>query len=112
MDKSTGISNLSVEALEKIGGREWIKGDYHRVYFDAAALTEIIGLTVSLYGTGNVSSAQINGSKISNGRASKMRSELGRCKFWFDVKRGEFDARSISIELFDTIVAIIKVRIL
>lgn len=101
-------TELTVEALVKLGGSEWIKGDYHRVYFNGDALCEIIGLSISTYKTGNVSFAVMNGEKISNTKASSLRSRLFTGKFWFDAKTGEFASRDMSSEIFETVIAAIK----
>ncbi|WP_261465888.1 hypothetical protein [Serratia entomophila] len=101
-------TELTVEALVKMGGSEWIKGDYHRVYFNFDALCEIIGLSYSTYKTGNVSFAMYNGSKISNTKAAALRARLSTGKIWFDVKTGEFSSRDMSAEIFETVVAAIK----
>ncbi|WP_158784177.1 hypothetical protein [Pantoea sp. BAV 3049] len=99
---------LTVESLIKIGGNEWVKGDYHRVYFNAATMIKFIGLSYSTYKTGNISSATLNGNHISNGKAASIRNGLAACKFWFDAKKGEFDSRDMSSDLFETVVNSIK----
>lgn len=101
-------TELTVDALVKLGGSEWIKGDYHRVYFNGEALCEIIGLSYSTYKTGNVSFAVLNGVKISNTKAASLRARLFTGKLWFDVKTGEFASRDMNEEIFETVVAAIK----
>lgn len=79
---------MNIEQLKKIGGSEWQKGDYHRIYFNN--LAEIYGLTCSFYNTGNVSSASLDGEKISNSGARRILSALGDAKLWYDVNSGRF----------------------
>ncbi len=52
-----------VENLVSKGGREWAG---KRVYVGEALACSLMGLRVTRYGSGNVSSAAMNGSPISN----------------------------------------------
>lgn len=58
-----------VRELEARGGRLWEAYGKRRMYFDPAAL---LGLRITRYGTGNISSATHHGEKISNARAREM----------------------------------------
>jgi hypothetical protein len=64
----------TVEKLTAAGGSEWESGDNHRVYFND--LPELYGLQAERYGTGNISSAKLDGQKISNSKARKIESGL------------------------------------
>ena len=79
---------MNIEKMKEIGGSEWIKGDMHRVYFNAEKFNELSGLVINFYKTGNISSAIFQGEKISNSRAYKLRAD----KVYFDVKAGKFSA--------------------
>lgn len=54
------------------GGKEWQKAGKHRVYLSSAQISDAIGLSVSRYNTGNISSARLKGEKISNTQAEKI----------------------------------------
>lgn len=86
---------MNIETLTKIGGREWIKDDMRRVYFNVDLAAELIGLSVTRYNTGNISAAKLNGEKISNSKARKILGELEFGKVWYDVNSGEFHTRGM-----------------
>jgi hypothetical protein len=72
-----------VAKMIEMGGKEWIKGSMHRIYFNIEALMNIVGLKCSYYNTGNISSATFDGEVISNSRAKKIIDVLSD-KFYFD----------------------------
>ena len=72
----------SIDQLRNVGGRLWEKNGMRRVYFDAAAL---YGLEVARYHTGNISTAYLDGELISNSAASRLLSQVGAAKFWYDL---------------------------
>lgn len=78
--------------MVKMGGNEWIKGDKHRIYFNQNTFSEIIGLKVNSYKTGNISSATLNGEKVSNTSVYKQLPS----KAYYDVKTGEFIGEGIT----------------
>ena len=80
----------TVEKLEQMGGKYWERGDKRRVYFDPAIVLGFAGLETQRYGTGNISSAKLNGEKISNSRARRIASAFHYCKFYYDCTDGEF----------------------
>lgn len=53
-----------------------------RIYIDPENMGEVFGLEINLYNTGNISSARLNGEKISNSRAYKMIQN----KIYFDIE--------------------------
>ena len=71
-----------------VGGSEWQAHGKHRIYFND--LATFLGLSVNRFNTGNISSAYIDGEKISNTKAREMLSFLSDSKIWFDVDDGEF----------------------
>lgn len=82
-------TTYSLEQLQAAGGKLWEKNGMRRVYFnDLAAL---IGLEITLYGTGNIQSARHNGEKISNSEAARMLAGLG--KVWYDLNTNTFCGR-------------------
>jgi hypothetical protein len=78
--------------LEKIIniGNEWIKGDYHRVYFSTEKMIMILGLEIIRYNTGSISSAKLNGEYISNNKASQIIDSVELRKHYYDVKNNMF----------------------
>lgn len=84
----------TVEKLTAAGGSEWESGDNHRVYFND--LPELYGLQAERYGTGNISSAKLDGQKISNSKARKIESGLFGGKVWYNVKTGKYESKGLS----------------
>jgi len=84
----------TVEKLKAAGGSEWESGDNHRVYFND--LPELYGLQAERYGTGNISSAKLDGQNISNSKARKIESGLFGGKVWYNVKTGKYESKGLS----------------
>lgn len=75
---------FTAETMVAIGGSRWTKNDMDRVYINNWA--RFIGLEVSTYNTGNISSATLDGERISNSEAGRL---LGMVeKVYFDVTDG------------------------
>lgn len=55
------LTDKQIERFEEIGNR-WTKGTHDRIYFNATDF----GLVYDCYKTGNVSSAAVDGERISN----------------------------------------------
>lgn len=85
----------SIETLIDLGGKEWIKGDHHRVYFNSA--DELIGLDVARYGTGNISSASLKGEPISNSKAKL----LANARVYYDVKAARWVGDKNVVDLIE-----------
>lgn len=83
-----------IAILTGFGGSHWQKYGKDRVYFDAAAIASRQGLDWSNYKTGNISSARLNGEKISNSEARRILDEFQWFKIWFDLDDGQFHTRS------------------
>lgn len=96
-----------IEKMLAIGGQEWIKGNYHRIYFNN--LEELYGLTVERYGTGNISSAKLNGEEISNSRAKKIQGALTG-KFWYDVTDDSYGYQYLSDSIVDKLIEAVEAR--
>lgn len=100
---------MTPDSLIKIGGKEWKKDGRHNIYFNN--LREHIGLQLSFYNTGNISSARLNGEIISNSQAKEICTSLDFGKLWFDVKENSFHYSGIrnnrtfsAQEMFEAIV--------
>ena len=74
---------MNIESLKELGGKEWIVGEKHRVYFNN--LDELFGLNCRFYLSGNVQQATLDGEEISNGRATEILYSLREGRLWFDV---------------------------
>jgi hypothetical protein len=73
------------EQMLAIGGSPWQKNGKDRIYLNGWA--DLIGLAVTRYGTGNISSATLGGEPISNGKARQL---LGQdAKVWWDAADGQ-----------------------
>ncbi|MEV6165738.1 helix-turn-helix domain-containing protein [Streptomyces sp. NPDC052052] len=75
---------LTADNIKAIGGNEWIRGNYHRIYLND--WTEYAGIEVTRYGTGSISSASLGGRGIANGRAYDLLGAVS--KVYFDVADG------------------------
>lgn len=75
----------------QFGGKLWENYGKRRVYFDAGSVARHGGLDWSSYGTGNISSARLNGSKISNSAAKRIFEALHSFNFkiWYDLTDGK-----------------------
>lgn len=64
-------TTFTAEQIQAIGGSPWHKDDGTlRVYLND--WVQFIGLEVSRYKSGNISSATLNGQPISNGKAARL----------------------------------------
>lgn len=80
------MSEETISRLEAKGFKRWQKGSLDRLYINATDL----GLVVSYYKTGNVSSATWQGERITNADARRL---MGS-KVWVDVSTGELHVRT------------------
>ena len=71
------MSNQIENKLIELGGNLWTQGEHRRIYLNN--WLELAGVNITRYGTGNISSASINGSKLSNAKASEL---TGVKVFW------------------------------
>ncbi len=79
-----------IEQLKRIG-KEWKKGDSHRIYFNN--LEKYFGLELIYYKSGNICGAKLDGEEISNSRAGEIRFCLREGKVWYDLKENKFYSR-------------------
>lgn len=113
--KTTKKVVFALETMTAIGGKEWIRGDKHRVYLNNWAA--LAGLETSHYNTGNISSASYQGERISNSQAYKLLESID--KVWFDTATGKLHCRygwgsarvASREELWDAIVAGVRAAI-
>jgi len=93
-------------------GRTWVNpdGTKRRIYFPENLLAELIGLKVTTYKTGNISSASLNGQKISNGKADQIRTTLRYGKAYFDCMDGTVKTENLGAYT-ETIVAGLAARV-
>lgn len=102
----------TVEQLQAAGGKLWEKNGMRRVYFNS--MQDRIGLSVTRYGTGNISNASLNGESISNCRAREIVYSCGSSKIWYDLSDNKFHGKLngcrdySSVDLFNIFVESIK----
>lgn len=96
---------MNIDNLKQIGN-EWQKAGKHRIYFND--LPSRLGLRTWHYNTGNISSAELDGERISNSQAKKLLSRLAGAKLWFDMADEKFHGCGLSDEEFGHIVESIK----
>jgi hypothetical protein len=70
----------AVVALEKVGGREWSKGDKRRVYFAPGNVMGHAGIKIAAFGKGGMSKSA----------ASKLQYKLDGANLYYDVKMDSF----------------------
>jgi len=75
------MNTYTAEQIIRIGGKEWRKGDRHRVYINRHVLQRLLGMEVRYYHTGNIRHAELRGQHISNSEARRI---LGSEIFWED----------------------------
>jgi hypothetical protein len=86
---------VDIHKLIDLGGREWIKNGFHRVYFSKDILIGIINFEVSFYKSGNISSASLRGRIISIEDAELLHRDLGG-QFYFNVATGAWNWKDMS----------------
>lgn len=97
----------TIEArFAEIGGNLWERHGHRRIYFNN--LTELYGLDLDYYNTGNISSATLDGEGISNNSARIIASDLKFGKLWFDLNTGSFASRDLPSRMADKLVERIK----
>src|SRR5690606_14784482 len=69
------------EQIIRIGGKEWRKGDRHRVYINRHVLQRLVGLEFQYCHTGNIRHAELRGQDIANSEARRI---VGSESFWED----------------------------
>lgn len=76
------------EMLLSMGGREWAKGGLHRIYLPVEVSARVLELKVTRYDSGNISSATLEGEKISNASAKEILYDLEGA--YYDVVADKF----------------------
>lgn len=72
---------FTAEQIIAIGGQRWTRGNVDRVYINESVWMRLIGLEISRYGSGNISSAALSGEEISNSHAKGLISAVGKV-YW------------------------------
>lgn len=75
------LNEKMIAALENKGFNRWTKGNMDRLYINATKL----GLELTYYKTGNISSAYLNGERISNSRGYDCKNS----KTYIDITTGK-----------------------
>ena len=75
------LTQEKIADLESKGFKRWTKGSMDRMYINASQL----GLICTFYKTGNISTAEFNGERISNSQARRIRTS----KTFVDVNTGK-----------------------
>jgi hypothetical protein len=103
------MANFTLNQLQAAGGKLWENAPHRRVYFND--LHAYLGLNVTRYNTGNISYAELDGEKISNGQARKMILGLSEAKVYYCLTSNKFQAKGLSEEDFGEIRLAIEERI-
>ena len=101
-------TQLTTEILKALGAKEWKTETHHRFYFND--LRGLYGLKMTFYGTGNISSATLDGESISNCSAKKIATELDFGKIWFDANTNQFGSKEIGSAKVSAIIDEIETR--
>ncbi|MBR1750916.1 MAG: hypothetical protein IJ740_08560 [Ruminococcus sp.] len=79
------ITEKSIDELQSMGAKRWTKNGHDRLYLSGAG-AKIMGLEVSTYKSGNISSATLNGEGISNSEALRIMSAYSNA--YIDLQTG------------------------
>jgi hypothetical protein len=93
MDKQKQITALTESSF---GGSLWERYGKCRVYFEGASIATRQGLKTSRYNSGNISSATLNGEKISNSEAKRILKAFQYFKIWYDFADGKFHIKPLA----------------
>lgn len=99
---------IEMETKLKAIGKYWEAGDKKRIYFNN--LLDLYGLEVTRYGTGKISSARLNGQKISNTQATKLINRMCLGKLWYDCNSGTFGWKNIPDDMANEMIVEIQRR--
>jgi hypothetical protein len=97
-------TDTMIAKLESVGGSRWTKGGMDRMYFE---LSDLLGITIDTYKSGNIASATRNGATISNSKAGKFLEG----KIWYDLADGTIHTQTWSNPLIDEAREALKARI-
>ena len=89
-DVYKSLSSSVEDKLIEMGLMVWEKANHKRIYINRSHYEELLGLKITCYKTGNISSAEINGEKISNCKAKAITTEMFVYKPYFDCVKKEF----------------------
>lgn len=91
MDQQQIIERLT---SGEFGGRLWQSYGKNRIYFNGKLIAERGGLEWSTYNTGNISSASVDGDRISNSECRRIFWALENdVKIWYDLDAGGFQTK-------------------
>ncbi len=79
----------------ELGGKEWVKDNLHRIYFNKEVLLKLINLDLTFYNSGNISSASLNGEIIPIADAELLYRDLDG-RFYFNVNTEAWNWKDIS----------------
>lgn len=103
------MAAMTIEQLTAVGGKEWVAGDKHRIYFNN--LSELYGVETTRYNSGHISSATLDGEDISNNKAFQLLTMLNSAKFWFDIPTMKFWNRGLNADDFQKVIAAVRARV-
>ena len=98
IERKIQLNKQLLKNLEEMGNR-WEFEKYIRIYFNAEKL--LPDFEVNFYNTGNISSAYLNGEKVSNTRARSLLTSLQMSKFYYDIARRKFVLKISTNRLLD-----------
>lgn len=87
--------NNNLNKFIELGGKEWVKDNLHRIYFNKEVLIKLINLDLSFYNSGNISSVSLNGEIISIADAELLYRDLDG-QFYFNVVTGAWNWKDMS----------------
>ena len=99
---------METEKLIKIGGKEWVSGNLHRVYFNN--LEDLYGFEHENYKTGRLMKCKLDGETISNSRGYKIQSALSG-KLYYDVTTRKFGSQHLGENVVEALVKEITRRV-
>lgn len=100
------MESTRIAAMLRVGGSEWQRGTMHRIYFNN--LPGWYGLETERYQSGNISSAQLNGEKVSNSEARAICERLALGKVYYDFADDRYHGQGVPSDDFQVITRAIK----
>lgn len=85
------LTQEQIDKLTEVGFKRWQKGNLDRLYINATQL----GLVCTYYNTGNISSAELNGERLSNSEGRRMKN----AKTFIDVKTGSLFSDNYTLKV-------------
>jgi hypothetical protein len=103
------MAELSVEKLVAVGGKEWKKGNFHRIYFNN--IHELHGLDAKFDEQGKFEYAHMLWAEVEEEYARRVIAHFADSKFWYDVKEKAFAYKNMDEDEFNVCIDTVNMKI-